>query len=185
MSEQQPKEFYEKKPGFVVKSGTKQDVTGKTIDYAVFTDNCQGFEFTTDGNHTQIANKTSYDISGIEGTDKVPAKVIRAKKGDIIIEAMDGDIILRGKNIRVVALDGAGEVTVVSGKHFAVNAPVQAVKGSNSNTVMSNSASVGAQATDTTGNMQNTQNSGVEQSQSSILSQLMGIVTKFQKWLDE
>jgi hypothetical protein len=50
---------------------------------------------------------------------------------------------------------------------------------------MSNSASVGAQATDTTGNMQNTQNSGVEKSQSSILSQLMGIVTKFQKWLDE
>jgi hypothetical protein len=181
----QPKEYYEKKPGFVVKSGTKQDVTGKTIDYAVFTDNAQGFEFTTDGNHTQIANKTSYDISGIEGTDKVPAKVIRAKKGDIIIEAMDGDIILRGKNIRIVALDGAGEVTVVSGKHFAVNAPVNSIKGGISNTVMSNSASTGAQATDTTGNMQNTQNSGVEKSQSSILSQLMGIVTKFQKWLDE
>lgn len=181
----QPKEYYEKKPGFVVKSGTKQDVSGKTIDYAVYTDNAQGFEFTTDGNHTQIANKTSYDISGIEGTDKVPAKVIRAKKGDIIIEAMDGDIILRGKNIRVVALDGAGEVTVVSGKHFSVNAPVQSMKGGTSNTVMTNSASVGAQATDTTGNMQNTQSSGVEKSQSSILSQLMGIVTKFQKWLDE
>ena len=98
---------------------------------------------------------------------------------------MDGDIILRGKNIRIVALDGAGEVTVVSGKHFAVNAPVNSIKGGISNTVMSNSASTGAQATDTTGNMQNTQSSGVEKSQSSILSQLMGIVTKFQKWLDE
>lgn len=183
MSEQ-PKEYYEKKPGFVVKSGTTQDVTGKTVDYAVYTDYSQGFEFTTDGNHTQIANKTSYDISGVEGTDNVPAKVIRAKKGDIIIEAMDGDIILRGKNIRVVALDGAGEVTVVSGKHFSVNAPVQSLKGSNSNTVMSNSSSVGAQVTDTTGNMQNTQSSGVEQSQSSILSQLMGIVTKFKNFLE-
>lgn len=184
MAEQQPKEYYEKKPGFVVKSGTKADITGKTVDYAVFTDNCQGFEFTTDGNHTQIANKTSYDISGVDGTDNVPAKVIRAKKGDIIIEAMDGDIILRGKNIRIVALDGAGEVTVVSGKHFAVNAPVQSMKGGTSNTVMSNSASTGAQTTDTTGNMQNTQNSGVEQSQSSILSQLLGIVTKFKEFLE-
>jgi hypothetical protein len=181
----QPKEYYEKKPGFVVKSGTIQDVTGKTTDYAVFTDNGQGFQFTTDGEHTQIANKTSYDISGIEGTDGVPGKVIRVKKGDIVIEAMDGDIILRGKNIRVVALDGAGEVTVVSGKHFAVNAPVQNLKGGISNTVMTNSASVGAQATDTTGNMQNSQTSGVEESQSSILSQLLGIVKKFQKWLDE
>ena len=97
---------------------------------------------------------------------------------------MDGDIILRGKNIRIVALDGAGEVTVVSGKHFSVNAPVQNVKGGVSNTVMSNSASVGAQAVDTTGNMQNSQNSGVEESQSSILSQLLGIVKKFQKFLE-
>jgi len=180
----QPKEYYEKKPGFVVKSGTKQDATGKTTDYAVFTDHNQGFQFTTDGEHLQIANKTSYDISGIDGTDGVPGKVIRVKKGDIVIEAMDGDIIIRGKNIRFVALDGAGEITATSGKHFAVNAPVQSMKGGTSNTVMSNSASVGAQATDTTGNMQNSQNSGVEESQSSILSQLLGIVKKFQKFLE-
>lgn len=184
MAEQPSKEYYEKKPGFVVKSGTKQDVTDKIIDYCVYTDHGQGFEFTTDGNHTQIANKTSYDISGIDGTDKVPAKVIRAKKGDIIIEAMDGDIILRGKNIRIVALDGAGEVTVVSGKHFSVNAPVNSIKGGISNTVMSNSSSIAAQATDTTGNMQNSQNSGVEESQSSILSQLLGIVKKFKTFLE-
>lgn len=179
----QPKEYYEKKPGFVVKSGTP-DLMGKTTDYAVFTDNGQGFQFTTDGEHRQQCKKTSYELCGVDGKDGEPAKVIRAKKGDIIIEAMDGDIILRGKNIRVVALDGSGEVTVVSGKHFAVNAPVQSMKGSISNTVMSNSVSVGAQATDTTGNMQNTQSSGVEESQSSILSQLMGIVKKFQKFLE-
>ena len=57
MSEQ-PKEYYEKKPGFVVKSGTKQELTGKTTDYAVFTDNSQGFQFTTDGEHTQVTRKT-------------------------------------------------------------------------------------------------------------------------------
>jgi ribulose bisphosphate carboxylase small subunit len=179
----QPKEYYEKKPGFIVKSGT-EDFQGKTIDYAVFTDYGQGFEFTTDGQHRQQCKKTSYELCGVDGTDGEPAKVIRAKKGDIIIEAMDGDIILRGKNVRIVALDGAGEVTVVSGKHFSVNAPVQSLKGSNSNTVMSNSASTGAQATDTTGNMQLSQNSGVEEAQSSILSRLLGIVKKFQKFLE-
>lgn len=180
----QPKEYYEKKPGFVVKSGTKQEATGKTTDYAVFTDNGQGFQFTTDGEHIQVTNKTSYDLSGVDGKDGIPGKVIRVQRGDIVIEAMDGDIILRGKNVRVVAQDGAGEVTVVSGKHFSVNAPVQSMKGGTSNTVMSNSASTGAQTTDTTGNMQNTQSSGVEQSQSSILSQLLGIVTKFKQFLE-
>jgi hypothetical protein len=180
----QGKEYYEKKPGFVVKSGTKQDLTGKTIDYAVFTDHNQGFQFTTDGEHTQVTNKTSYELSGIDGTDGVPGKLIRVKKGDIVLEALDGDIIIRGKNIRIVALDGNGEVTINSGKHFSVNAPIQNVKGSNSNTVMSNSASIGAQATDTTGNIQNSQNSGVEEAQSSILSQLLGIVKKFQKFFE-
>jgi hypothetical protein len=180
----QPKEYYEKKPGFIVKSGTEIKFTGQKTDYAVFTDHGQGFEFTTDGQHKQFCNKTSYELCGADGKDGEPAKVIRAKKGDIVIEAMDGDIILRGNNIRIVALDGTGEVTVVSGKHFSVNAPVQSMKGSNSNTVMSNSVSTGAQATDTTGNMQNTQSSGVEESQSSVLSQLLGIVKKFQKFFE-
>lgn len=179
----QPKEYYEKKPGFVVKSGTP-DLMNRKIDYAVFTDYGQGFEFTQDGQHMQTCNKTSYDLSGIDGKDGEPAKIIRAKKGDIIIEAMDGDIILRGKNIRIVALDGSGEVTVVSGKHFAVNAPVHSMKGSISNTVMSNSASVGAQATDTTGNMQNSQSSGAEEGEGSLLSKLLSLAKKFQQFLE-
>jgi hypothetical protein len=180
---EQPKEYYEKKPGFIVKSGTP-DLAGKKIDYAVFTDYGQGFEYTQDGQYFQQCRKTSYEACGLDGKDGEPAKIIRAKKGDIIIEAMDGDIILRGKNIRVVALDGTGEVTVVSGKHFAVNAPVQSFKGSNSNTVMSNSASTGAQATDTTGNIQNSQTSGAEDSEGSILTRLLNIAKKFQKWLE-
>lgn len=179
---EQPKEYYEKKPGYIIKSGT-EDAVGRIIDYAMFTDNGQGFEYTTDGQYMQHCNKTSYELCGVDGKDKEPAKIIRAKKGDIIIEAMDGDIILRGKNIRVVALDGTGEVTVVSGKHFAVNAPVQSFKGSNSNTVMSNSASIGAQATDTTGNIQNSQTSGAEDSEGSVLTRLLNIAKKFEKWL--
>lgn len=179
----QPKEYYEKKPGFVIKSGT-EDLMGKITDYAVYTDYGQGFQFTTDGEHRQQCNKTSYELCGVDGKDGEPAKVIRAKKGDIVIEAMDGDIIIRGKNIRFVALDGAGEVTVVSGKHFSVNAPVQSLKGSNSNTVMSNSASTGAQATDTTGNMQNSQSSGAEEGEGSLLSKLLSLAKKFQKFLE-
>lgn len=181
MSEQ-PKEYYEKKPGFVVKSGT-ESFDGKVTDYAVFTDHGQGFQFTTDGEHRQQCNKTSYELCGVDGQNGKPAKVIRAKRGDIIIEAMDGDIVIRGKNIRFVALDGSGEITATSGKHFSVNAPVQSFKGSNSNVVMSNSASIGAQSTDTTGNMQNSQTSGSEECEGSILTRLLSIARKFQSFL--
>lgn len=174
----QPKEFYDKKPGFVVKSGTV-DAAGKVTDYAVFTDNGQGMQWTTDGEHKMQCRKTSYELCGIDGKDGEPGKVIRAKKGDIVIEALDGDIIIRGKNIRLVGLDGAGEVTVTCGKQFNVNAPIQSFKGGVSNTVMSNSCSIAAQSVDSTGNIQNAANSGVEQAQSSILSQILGVVTKF------
>lgn len=179
----QPKEYYEKKPGFIVKSGVK-DVAGIPVDYGVFTDNGQGFEYTQEGNKYDTCQKTSYELCGLDGKDKQPAKVIRGKKGDIIIEAMDGDIVLRGNNIRIVALDGSGEVTISSGKHFSVNAPVQSMKGSISNTVMTNSASTGAQTTDTTGNMQNTQASGAEEGQGSLLTKLLGIAKKFQNFLE-
>jgi len=180
---EQPKEFYEKKPGFVVKSGTT-DYTGKKTDYAVFTDYGQGFEFTQDGEHRQVCNKTSYELSGVDGTDGVPGKVIRVKKGDIIIEAMDGDIIIRGKNIRFVALDGSGEITATSGKQFSVNAPVTNIKGANGNMLMTNSASIGAQAVDTNGNIQNSATNASEESQGSILSRALTILKKFQKFLE-
>lgn len=184
MSEEQPKEYYEKKPGFVVKSGTVNKTTGKTTDYSVITDNLQGFIFTTDGEHQQMTRKTSYELSGIDGKDGVPGKVIRVKKGDIVIEAMDGDVIIRGNNVRIVALDGAGEVTVNPGKQFSVNAPVTSIKGGVGNMVMTNSASIGAQSVDTNGNIQNSAANGAEESQGSILSQLLGVLKKFQKFLE-
>jgi hypothetical protein len=181
MADEGRKEYFEKKPGYVVKSGTEQAQTGKITDYAVYTDNGQGLAWTTDGEHRSLTNKTSYDLSGIdpEMSSGVPAKVIRTKKGDIIIDAMDGDIIIRGNNVRLVATDGAGEVTITSAKQFAVNAPIQNLKGTNFNTVMSNNVSIGAQSVDTTGNMQNTSNAGGEEGQSSILSRILGVVKKF------
>ena len=181
MADEGRKEYFEKKPGYVVKSGTEQASTGKITDYAVYTDYGQGFSWTTDGEHRSVTNKTSYDLSGVDpsASSGIPAKIIRTKRGDIIIDAMDGDIIIRGKNVRLVASDGAGEVTITSGKQFAVNAPIQSLKGTNFNTVMSNNVSIGAQTVDTNGNMQNTSNSGGEEGQSSILSRILGVVKKF------
>ena len=68
MSEKQdkdlfPKQFVEKRPGFVIKSGTR-DAAGKNIDYAMFTDRGQGFEYTHEGNKHDVTNKCSSETCG-------------------------------------------------------------------------------------------------------------------------
>jgi hypothetical protein len=179
----QPKEYYEKKPGFVIKSGTK-DPAGKTTDFAIFTDNAQGFQYTTDGNKLDHCNKTSEEVVGTECKAKEPAKVIRAENGDIIIEALAGDIVFRGMNIRIEAKDGVGEVTINSPKQISLKAPIINQKGGNINTVASNSASVAGQAVDTVGNLQNSQASAVDECQTSLLGKLLGVLKKFKQFFE-
>ena len=107
MSEKQdkdlfPKQFVENAPGFVIKSGTR-DAAGKNIDYAMFTDRGQGFEYTHEGNKHDVTNKCSSEVCGeFVGKDEV-AKSIYAMGGNIVIDAKDGDIILKGLNIRIEA----------------------------------------------------------------------------------
>lgn len=180
----QPKEYYEKRPGFVVKSGTK-DAVKRSIDYAVFTDSGQGFEYTKEGIKIDVCKGTSLEVTGIDVKEGEPGKIIDAKGGDIIIQALDGDITLKARNIRIVALDGSGEITLNAGKQIHTNAPITSMKGAISNTVMTNSASTGALTTDTTGVMQNTQSSGAEEGEGSILSKLLSLAKKFQKFLEE
>lgn len=183
MSEQNPKEYIEKRPGFVVKSGTK-DAAKRKIDYAVFTDHGQGFEYTQDGQKQDVCRGTSLEITGIDVKEGEPGKIIDVQGGDLIIQALNGDITLKARNIRIVALDGSGEVTINAAKQIHTNAPITSIKGAISNTVMTNSASTGALTTDTTGVMQNTQSSGAEESEGSVLSKLLSLAKKFQKFLE-
>ena len=81
-------------------------------------------------------------MCGEDCQPKEPAKIIRAKNGDIIIEAMSGEIVLRGKNIRIEAIDGKGEVTVTSTSQIALNSPIQSFKSTNSNSVSTNNLTV-------------------------------------------
>jgi hypothetical protein len=181
---EQPKEYLDKKPGFVIKSGIK-DAQGTKVDFSIITDYGQGFEYRVDGVKLDHCNAQSYEECGRDVKTGTPAKIIRAKRGDIVIEALDGDIILRANNIRIQAKDGNGEVTINSTKQIALNSPIVNAKSSNLNLVASNSASIAAQATDTVGNIQNTQAASVDIGQASLLGKLLGVLTKFRKFLLE
>ena len=175
----QPKEYLDKKQGFVIKSGTT-DRAGKITDLSIITDNGQGFQYRTDGVKLDHCNAQSYEECGKDVAAGQPAKIIRAIRGNIQIEALDGDIILIANNIRIQAKDGSGEVTINSTKQIALNSPLVNTKAGNLNTVASNSASTAGQTVDNTGNLQVTTAAAVDVIQGSFLSKLMGILTKFQ-----
>jgi hypothetical protein len=184
MTEHNKKIYYDKRPGFVIKSGTP-DASGKSVDFSIVTDLGQGFEYTQEGNKFDRCDKTSYELCGTDSQETEPAKIIRAVNGNIHIEALNGEVVIKAKSIRLVAQDGSGEVTITSAKHFAVNAPIQNFKGSMSNTVMSNSVSSGALSVDSRGEIQNSATSGSEDTEGSLLTQLLKISQKFKNWISK
>lgn len=179
----QPKEYYEKKPGFTVKSGVP-DSANKKIDYSVITDNAQGFKYTEEGNKFDLCNKTSYELCGESVSKGEPAKIIRASNGDVIIEAISGDLILKGMNIRVVAKDGVGEVTINSAKQIALSAPITSVKGTNTNVLGTNNVSIGGQAVDAGAGMQFSSGVLTDILQGTFLGSAIRVLTKFKSFLE-
>lgn len=171
-----PKQFVEKKPGFVIKSGVR-DAAGKKIDYQMVTDNAQGFEYTQDGLKHDSCRKTSTEVCGIDCTKDEVGKAIYAEGGNIIIDARDGDIVIRGLNIRIQAMDGSGEVTITAPKQIQERAPIVNIKGSKVNMVGTNSAIVAAQTTDIRGNIAENSSSGSEDQQGGIMSKIFAFIT--------
>ena len=156
----------------------------RSIAYSLITDSAQGHQWTEDGRYFEKTNKTSYEICGIDCDEKEPAKIILAENGDIIINAEAGDIILKGRNIRVVAMDGVGEVTINSAKQIAMTAPVVNAKSTTENSMASLSHSVGANYVDQGAGVSATSGVATDATQGSFLGGLMKILQKFKQWLE-
>lgn len=170
--------YTDKKPGFVVKSG-ERDYAGKVIDYSVTTDCNQGFQYTVDGTKFDACDGTSYEICGFKGQDEIPAKVLRGVKGDIVIEALDGDIILKGRNIRIVGTGADSEVTINSLKNATIKSPVTNVEGTNVNVSGKQSIGLGGGSTEVFGKMSESQVKGTDVFLEPINALLSGAI----KWL--
>jgi hypothetical protein len=171
-------EYIDKRPGFVIKSGSR-NYAGEVDDLAIITDNTQGFEYTVDGNKYDRCNATSYETCGWKGQDKVPSKIIRAIKGDIVIEALDGDIVLKGLNVRLVSTDGSGEITLTSLKNVTVKSPIAHIDGTNVNISGKNNLSLGGGSTELFGKMSQSEVKGTDVILEPINAFLSGAI----KWL--
>ena len=121
----QPKYYFRQYPGFRFTSGVqikKGADKGKTTDFGVLTDNAQGYVWFRDGVSRQRTLKTSIDVCGQRCNQDEPFKLIQAENGAIILDAQFGDVVIRGRNVRIEATAEDGEVTINSPKHVYLKA---------------------------------------------------------------
>ena len=128
-----PDYFVMRRPGFNIESKCITQDHG-IAEFIVSTDQNQGIQFYEKGNAKMLANKSVEIVAGKQNKDKNSfAITLDAKSGNILIQALDGELILEGGSVKIIATDDDGDVTIRSGKTLSMNAPEINAKGTKTN----------------------------------------------------
>ena len=111
------------------------------------------------------------------------SKIIAAGSGHILIEAQDGDVILKGRNVRLQSTGGDGEITLKSTKHIQLDSPIIHLKGTNINILGANNLSMAAQFVETTGGVATEVGTQTDIFQGSFMGSIMKWLDKFKDFL--
>ena len=138
--------FFENKPGFRVTSGIKLvegELKEYITDYSVFTDEYQGIAWYKHGLQRLVCNGCSYETVGVGEVQKnnLPAKLIAAASGHIVLEAQDGDVLIKGRNIRFQAEE---ELTLSCTGIINLDSSTLHCKSTNTNILTSQGLTMGA-----------------------------------------
>jgi hypothetical protein len=128
-----PDYFAMRRPGFNIESKCITQDHG-IAEFIVSTDQNQGIQFYEKGNAKMLANKSVEIVAGKQNKDnKSFAITLDAKSGNILISCPDGDLILEGANVKIIAKDSDGDVSINSPKTLSMNAPEVNLKGTKTN----------------------------------------------------
>jgi len=128
-----PDYFAMRRPGFNIESKCITQDHG-IAEFIVSTDQNQGIQFYEKGNAKMLANKSVEIVAGKQNKDnKSFAITLDAKSGNILISCPDGDLILEGANVKIIAKDSDGDVSISSPKTLSMNAPEVNLKGTKTN----------------------------------------------------
>lgn len=181
MSEEQEKEWWQQGYGYRVQSGI--EISGDKCLYSVITDIGNGFTYFEGGNKGDIVSGSSTEVVGKDLNSKEVAKIIKAVNGDIEFWAPGGQITLKAKNIRIVAEDGDGEITMQAGKILEADAPTSRVKGTNVDITAVSGANVMGNYADVTGGVQQSSSSLTDLTQGSLVGALLNALGNLKKFL--
>ena len=128
-----PDYFVMRRPGFNIESKCITQDHG-IAEFIVSTDQNQGIQFYEKGNAKMLANKSVEIVAGKHNKDNNSfAITLDAKSGNILISCPDGDLILEGANVKIIAKDSDGDVSINSPKTLSMNAPEVNLKGTKTN----------------------------------------------------
>jgi len=121
--------FAMKRPGFNFEANYTTQGHG-IAEFSLTTDTLQGFQFYKKGDAKLLANRSIEVVAGgrQESEDSFSI-MLNAKTGHIEVKALNGDLILKGANVKILATDADGDVWINSQKTITVEGPEVEVKG--------------------------------------------------------
>jgi hypothetical protein len=161
--------------------------------FGLILDNNTGIKYFSNGDSMTITNKTSTEVVGVQSPENggiipnssIPAKIIHAFNGDIVLNAEQGDIVLKGRNIRIEGVDGlGGEVTINSSKIVQISAPIVNAQSDKCTITGSISASIAGGSTETHGVIANDHSTGTDAIQASFFGQIISAIKRFKDFFD-
>ena len=121
--------FAMKRPGFNFEANYTTQGHG-IAEFSLTTDTLQGFQFYKKGDVKVLANKSIEVVAGgRQESEDAFSIMLDAKTGHIEIKALNGDLILKGANVKILATDADGDVWINSQKTITVEGPEVEVKG--------------------------------------------------------
>ncbi len=183
VQKQTTQEYYGTYPGFRIASGIKVpdgDLKGEYVDFEIISNELQGIAFYKNGLQKLVVNGTSYETVGIDGKPGDISKIICASVGDIVIEAQDGDIHLKARNIRFTAEE---ELTGTSGKHILWESAVMNLKATTTNILGKKNLSMGGQFIEVSGGASVEEGTQSDKKQGGFLGSLISTFDKFKDFL--
>lgn len=162
--------------------------SSSTILFSLTLENNCGIFFASNGNSYFTTDNTSTEVVGrkLPADSDIPAKIIRAENGDIVLDAIQGDIVLRGLNIRIEGIDGlGGEVTINSSKTIQIGSPNIKVQ-SDGNVTMTAASSMSNAGgfTESHGEITNEQTTGTDFIQASFFGKILSAIKKFKNFFN-
>lgn len=183
IQQQTTQEYYGTYPGFRIASGIKipdGDLKGEYVDFEIVSNELQGFSFYKNGLQKLVVNGTSYETVGIDAKKGDITKIISAANGDIKIEALDGDIFLEARNIRLKASE---ELTMTSGKHILLEGAIMNLKATTTNILGKKNLSMGGQFIEVSGGVSVEEGTQSDKKQGGFLGSLITTFDKFKDFL--
>lgn len=155
------------------------------VDYGITTDNGNAQMMQANGQRVEVVPSTSYEYVGENCNENEPGKIIFAKNGNIHLEATNGDIILKAKNIRIVAEDGSGEVTINSGKIVDIRAPYVKENATNMTVTVTGNLDTIAGTKSGVAQIKNCDSSSTDAVQGSFLGPLISSLQSLKKFFED